>query len=104
MRLYEGMFIIDAELDDGQRESVQQSIEAEISKHGGEIVKREPWGVRSLAYLIKKRKNGFYWLIHFKVEPSAVVKIGERFKLNESILRCLIVIPDKAAAKEVEHG
>jgi len=98
------MFIIDAGLEDSQRESVQQSIEDEISKQGGEIVKKEPWGVRSLAYSIKKRRDGFYWLIYFKLDPSAVVKIGERFKLNESILRCMFVIPDKAAAKEVGNG
>ncbi len=104
MRLYEGMFIVDAGLDDSKRESVQQYIEAEISKQGGEVLKREPWGVRSLAYQIKKRGEGFYWLIHFKLDPSAVVKIGERFKLNESILRFTLLIPDPAVAKEVEHG
>jgi len=104
LRLYEGMFIIDAGIEDSQRESVQQSIEDEISKQGGEIVKKEPWGVRSLAYSIKKRRDGFYWLIYFKLDPSAVVKIGERFKLNEAILRCMFVIPDKAVAKEVGDG
>ncbi len=104
MRLYEGMIIIDASLDDGQRESVQQSIEAEIARHGGEVVKREPWGIRSLAYSIKKKGDGFYWLIHFKLDPLGLAKIGERFKMNESILRFLFVVPEKAAAKEVVNG
>ena len=104
MRLYEGMIIIDASLDDNQRESVQQSIEEEITRNKGEVVKKEPWGIRSLAYPIEKKTDGFYWLIHFTLDPSGVAKITERFKLNESILRCLFVIPEQSVAKEVAHG
>ncbi len=93
-RLYEGMFIVQAD-GDGGSDSVLEDIQAEIKKHKGTICALQPMGKRTMAYPINKRKEGVYYLMSFEVDPSAIEKMRDKFRINDKILRELILKTDK---------
>lgn len=86
MRQYETMVIIDAMISDDAIKAEIETIAAAITK-GGEIVRRDDWGKRKLAYSINKRQHGFYVIFYYKAEVATVAAMEAALKLNENVLR-----------------
>jgi small subunit ribosomal protein S6 len=77
-----------------QVEGVADGIASQLETEGGAVKKREYWGLRSLAYRIKKNRKGHYTLLNIDA-PSAAVKEMERtMSINEDIIRFLTVRVD----------
>ena len=91
MNEYEGMFIAKPALTEETNKKLLSQIEAEISKNGGTIVNVENWGKKNLAYSVKKNKEGFYYKVDFKIEPGKISELKNTYKLNEDILKVMIV-------------
>ncbi|MCX7926761.1 MAG: 30S ribosomal protein S6 [Candidatus Omnitrophica bacterium] len=92
MNKYEAMIILDAGLSDNERSQLINFIQETITKNEGKVIDSNLWSERrQLAYPIKKKQEGVYYLIHFNVNPHAVARIRNTLKLNESILRFLIL-------------
>ncbi len=91
VRNYEALFIIKADLNEEDTNKVISAIGEIINKEGGKIEDSQIWGKRPLAYEINKQKTGTYALFHFNLEPTAISKIKRLYRLNESILRTLIL-------------
>ena len=70
-----------------------------ITSAGGSIKKREYWGLRSLAYRIKKNRKGHYVLLNIETEPEALREYERIMGLNEDILRFL-----NLNIEEIEEG
>jgi len=92
-----------------------QFSEAEVLKHvaevkkllpNGKLIEEKAWGKRDLAYPIKKQKAGYYFTFIFQSEPSALHSLNQKLKLQEGVLRYLIVkteLPkEKMAEKKTE--
>ncbi|MCM8830263.1 MAG: 30S ribosomal protein S6 [Candidatus Omnitrophica bacterium] len=90
-RKYEGCFLLRSDLEDDAREKEISFIEAQISGNGGEIVKREAWGKKYLAYPIKKEKEAFYYIVYFRAMPDALSTISEEIRRRENIIRYLFL-------------
>ncbi len=88
---YEGIFVIDAKLGEKEVEKVIVGAEEVIGKNEGKVEKRESWGKKSLAYEIRKRKEGFYFVVNFQAEPRTIRELEKSYRLNEAILRHLIL-------------
>ena len=91
MNNYEGIFIIDPELNDEDQGKIQDSIKESIAKQSGVVESFENWGKKKLAYKINKRRDGMYYFIKFKADPLAISKMNKGYKHNESILKTLII-------------
>jgi small subunit ribosomal protein S6 len=87
---YEGIFIIKPEIKDEDVKNVFKVISDSVTKHGGTVKKEEPWGRRSLAYPVKKAKEGHYLKLDFIAPTSAIAKLEEAYRLNDDILRTMI--------------
>ena len=87
MRQYETMVIIDAMISDDAIKAEIETIAANITKGNGEILRRDHWGKRKLAYSIKKRQHGFYVIFYYKAEAATVASVEAALKLNENVLR-----------------
>ena len=95
-RLYEGMFIIHTGDDEeASRNNVLDQIQAEIKKQKGHIVLIHPMGKKELIYPIKRIRSAYYYLIYFEVNPLAIQKMQDRYKINQNIVRELILKVDK---------
>ncbi len=91
MPLYESTFIARHDISAQQVEALAGSFTEVVKENGGEVVKTEFWGLKTLAYRIKKNRKGHY--VHFNLNsPSAAVHELERnMRLNEDVLRYLTV-------------
>ena len=99
MRTYEALYIINPTLEDDAIQTIVKEVEALVENHGGAIVRSEIWGRRKLAYTVKKFTDGCFVLLRYTGSPEFVQKIESLFKLNESILRYLIVLFDEQKLK-----
>lgn len=99
MRTYEALYIINPTLEDDAIQTIVNEVEALVTNQGGAIVRSEIWGRRKLAYIVKKHTDGCFVLLRFTANPEFVQKIETYFKLNESILRFMVVHFDEQTLK-----
>jgi small subunit ribosomal protein S6 len=62
-----------------------------IEDQGGKVTKKESWGLRNLAYRIKKGRKGHYVLLNIDAAPAAVQEMERQLRLNEDVVRFLTV-------------
>lgn len=96
MNAYETTFILDPELEDESIEAEIARVENLIKTFGGEVIELQRWGRRKLAYEIKRKQMGYYVHFKFHAEGSFIEGLHREFRLNETILRYLTILLDKA--------
>ena len=89
MRLYESVFIARQDITSAQVETLADQFAEIITSAGGSIKKREYWGLRSLAYRIKKNRKGHYVMFNMETGPEALREYERILGLNEDVLRFL---------------
>lgn len=94
-RQYETVFILTPLLTEDQMKDAAGKYRQYLDSQGAEIIHEENWGLRKLAYPIKKKSTGFYHLIEFKADPSIIARFELEFRRDEQILRYLTVLEDK---------
>ena len=94
MTNYEGVFIINSELATDVSKNVVAQLQDVVSKNGGRIDSLQEWGKRRLAYKIKKKQDGTYVILNFQLDSKVTKKIEQAFRLNDNILRYLLVNKD----------
>ncbi|HAY3504265.1 TPA: 30S ribosomal protein S6 [Elizabethkingia anophelis] len=99
MNNYETVFILTPVLSDAQVEEAVKKFEDLIKDNGCEIVAKENWGLKKLAYPIQLKKNGFYTLIEFKGEGDVVSNLELAYKRDERVIRYLTTKMDKHAVE-----
>ena len=87
MPLYECVFIARNDVTQQQVEAIADQIAATIGEGGGEVKKREYWGLRGLAYRIKKNRKGHYMLLGIDAQPAAMQEAQRQLGLHEDVLR-----------------
>lgn len=91
MRDYEAIFITKPSLAEDANKKVLTLIESEITKNGGTIANVENAGKKTLAYSVKKNREGYYLRIEFKIEPAKIEDIKKTYRLNEDIIKLSII-------------
>ncbi len=99
MRLYESVFIARQDITSAQVEAMADDFAEIITSAGGSIKKREYWGLRSLAYRIKKNRKGHYVMFNMETGPEALREYERIMGLNEDVLRFL-----NLNIQEIEDG
>ena len=87
MPLYECVFIARNDVTQQQVEAIADTIGTDLEGDGGAVQKREYWGLRSLAYRVKKNRKGHYMLLGLDAKPAFVTEMERRMRLNEDVLR-----------------
>lgn len=95
MRNYEIMLIFDALLEEDAIGKELKKVTSIIEKGKGSITDSQKWGVRRLAYPIRHQENGYYHLINFSSTDVVVNEIDRVNKINDKLLRYLIVKEEK---------
>ncbi len=91
---YETIFIIDATLDEETVASVKEKFTSLIAKNGT-LENVDEWGKRRLAYEINDRTEGYYYLVDFKADGEFPKELDRQFRINENILRTIIIRKDE---------
>ena len=96
MKLYETGVIFSSQLEESQITQQTEQVQSLITDNGGKIVDVDRWGMRKLSYEIKKMQQGFYVFFRYEANGNVPQKLEKAFQVNESVLRFLTTIPDKA--------
>ena len=91
MAYYENVFIARQDISATQVEGLTETFSKVISDNGGSVVNTESWGLRTLAYRIKKNRKGHYVMFHMDAPAAAVHEMERQMRINEDILRYLTI-------------
>jgi small subunit ribosomal protein S6 len=91
MRNYESLYIIHPEVVADELTAMVEKFQTILTEQGAEIHNLDNWGVRKLAYPIKKVERGCYVQTLFRAEPQVIAEYERRMRLDEKVLRFLTV-------------
>jgi small subunit ribosomal protein S6 len=83
MKLYETGIILSSLLEESQITRQTEQIQSLITDNGGKIIDVDRWGMRKLAYEIKKMQQGFYVFFRYEADGSVPQKLEKAFQVNE---------------------
>ncbi|MGF1640944.1 MAG: 30S ribosomal protein S6 [Rhodospirillales bacterium] len=91
MPYYESVLIARQDLSATQVEALADGFAKTIEEQGGRVAKRELWGLRTLAFRIRKHRKGHYVLFNIDGPAAAVHELERQVRISEDVLRCLTV-------------
>jgi small subunit ribosomal protein S6 len=99
------MFLLDSNRYGRDPEGVSGQIPAMIQEAGGEVLVSRLWEERRLAYSIRGRRKGTYWLTYFRIGGQKLVELNRKSQLNDNVLRVLFVkVNPRIVDTLVEHA
>ena len=99
MTSYEALFIVRPDIDEADLEKVVGRVEDVVKSSDGTIVESQIWGKKRLAYEVKGHAEGIYVKLNFDAPPKVVEKLQDHFRLNEDVIRDLVVRDERRDAK-----
>ena len=91
MALYEHMLIARQDISAQQVDALATHLKTIVETEGGTVEKQEYWGLRTLAYRIKKNRKGHYVLLNLNAPANAIFELERQLKINEDVLRYMSV-------------
>jgi small subunit ribosomal protein S6 len=103
--VYEAMFILDSNKYARDAGGITGQLTKMFTDLGGEILVSRLWNEQKLAYPIKGQRKGTYWLIYCRLDSGKLAEVDRRCRLNENILRNLVVkVEPRLVDVLVEHA
>lgn len=99
MAYYEHVFIARQEINAAQVEGITDKLKKVIEDADGNVASQEYWGLRTLAYRIKKNRKGHYTMLNVDASPAAIAELERQQRLDEDVLRFMTIRVD-----ELEEG
>ena len=91
MPLYESVFIARQDVPAQDVEALAERFAEILAGQGGRVAKREYWGLKNMAYRIKKNRKGHYTMLQIEAPADAVHEMERNMRINEDVLRYLTV-------------
>ena len=99
MHRYETLFVMHPELPEAQVRETVDRVKRLIESMGGQVSETQDWGMRDLAYPIRKQPRGTYVLVQYGARPDVVKELERTMKLADEILRLISVrVPEATKA------
>ena len=91
MRRYETIFILRPNVGEDEINRVIESTSKIIVDEKGTIIEMDKWGMKKLAYLIKKESLGYYVYCDYAGTPAAVAEIERKFRIDDTVLKYMTI-------------
>lgn len=95
MPLYEHVLIARQDISPQQVDALVEDITRQIQDAGGKVGKSEYWGLRNLAYRVRKNRKGHYCLLNLDAPAAAVHELERKQRINEDVLRFITIRVDE---------
>ena len=95
MANYESVLIARQDLGASQVNSLVADLSEAVKKEGGEVVRVDNWGLKNLAYRIKKNRKGHYVLLNIVAPAKAIFEYERLMRLNEDVIRYMTIKVDE---------
>jgi small subunit ribosomal protein S6 len=96
MRSYELGFILHPNVEQADVTQAVEKVGQHVKAGGGEVTSVDVWGRRGLAYPIRKQREGTYVFLQAQMAPQTVSELERNLKLDETILRYLLICLDES--------
>lgn len=103
MRDYEIVYIFDPALEEAAVDGKLEDHHALVTE-GGEVTAVDHWGARQLAYPIEKKTSGYYVVAQFRADPGVLPELERRLKLDDTLMRYLLVLHEGEPTAPVSVG
>ncbi len=101
MTKYESMLIARQDLGQSQVNDIVATLSDAIKREGGEVVSVDNWGLKTLAYRIRKNRKGYYVVLNISAPANAIFEYERLARLNEDIIRYMTIkVEEFAGSKE----
>jgi small subunit ribosomal protein S6 len=100
MNLYEIMFIQNPDNGEEDQQKLLTRFTTTVSKNGGEVIKVDDQGIRSMAYKIGKHHRGRYYLGYLEGPGSMVTEIERNLRIDENVMRFVVIKLDSHTTRE----
>jgi small subunit ribosomal protein S6 len=104
LKKYEAIFILDIRKVEDEGDAFSKEFAAMIKEWGGNMAESIAMGRNQFAREIKKRKAGIYWNFVFEVDADKIIAIKNQYRLDERVLRNMIINYDRPEAKVEDQG
>ncbi len=91
LRHYETLILVNPDLTNEENNEIVENLKKVIEDRGGEVITVDDWGIRELAYEVRKHTTGRYVRFEYALPPTEVSEFERRIKLNENIFKFLTV-------------
>ena len=91
MPLYEHVFLARQDVSGPQVDALVEQFKGIIEQGGGSVAKVEPWGLKSLAYRIRKNRKAHFVLLNIDAPPAAIAEMERLERLNEDVIRAMTI-------------
>lgn len=103
MRRYETISILRPNLSEGEITTIVDNTTKIITDEQGSIIDLTKWGLKKLAYPIKKESQGLYLFCEYAATPAAVAEIERKFRIDDAVLKYLTIkIADAISPDQIE--
>lgn len=106
MRKYETIYILQPDLNEDEIKVIADKVQDVITSYKGDFLRLEDWGVRKMAYVIRKFARGRYLYLRYNGGRELIAELERRLRLDEKVLRYQSVnitdLPEKPVAEKKE--
>jgi small subunit ribosomal protein S6 len=95
MPLYEHVFLTRQDASNAQVDALTEQFKGVIEAGGGKIAKTEYWGMKSLAFRIKKNRKAHFTFMNIEAPPAALAEMERQMSINEDVIRFMSVRVEK---------
>ncbi len=104
MNKYESVLIARQDLGASQVNNLVSDMSKVIAGQGGEVVRVDNWGLKNLAYRIKKNRKGYYVLLNISAPANAIAEYERLLRVNEDVIRYMTVKVENFSDQSVEEA
>ena len=98
MALYEHVFLARQDLSQAQVDALAATATEIIESNQGKVTKTETWGLKNLAYKIKRNRKAHFVLLNFEASGDAVAELERQTQINEDVIRYVTIRVDEHEA------
>ena len=94
MPLYEHVFMLRQDVSNAQAEALREQFKSILEDNGGKVERSEYWGLKPLAYRIRKNRKAHYTMLNITAPAAAVKEMERQMSLNDDVIRFLTIRVD----------
>lgn len=95
MKKYEAMYVFYPETSEEARNKFLDRVKSIIEAEEGKVTNTDDWGLRKLAYQIKFKTEGYYFLMNFEAEEDTILELTRVARITDVLLRHMIIVTDE---------
>jgi len=88
---YESIYVVNPNVEGEAMKGIVEKFNTLIETAGGKVGETQEWGLKKLAYPIKKFEQGYYVLVNFEANPEFINELERVYKITDNVLKFITI-------------